>query len=128
MSKLNYSKELQEKIVEAYTMEHKTLREIQNMFHISFDKAKELLTLNNVILPEQKLSKTISKEIEQQIINLYTNELIGCVKISKLVRVSHRKVEKVIHAAGIMNDVGKNRKYKCNSNYFEKIDTEHKAY
>ena len=128
MAKLNYSKELQNKVVELYTKEHKTLKEIKSIAHLSFEKVKELLILNGVVLPKRNTSKTITEDLKNQIIDLYTNQLIGCVKISKLIGVSEAKVENIIHDAGIMNAVGKSKKYKCNSDYFENIDTEHKAY
>lgn len=67
--------------------------------------------------------------IKNKIIDLYINKRLSGDKISQAINVSRYLVYKVIKEAGIArNNSEKSKKYFCNSNYFNKIDDEHKAY
>lgn len=127
MAKINYSLELQKELVRLYKDENKTLKEISKIHHISPTKIKELLIQNGITTLSVKPVK-FTDDQKEKIIDLYENQLIGCDKIAKILKISTRKINQFLHEIGKINDVGKTHKYKCNSNYFELIDSEQKAY
>lgn len=64
------------------------------------------------------------------ILDLYINKEYSILKISKLFELDRGKIEKVLSKYNIKirhNDFYA-RQYTCNSKYFDKIDSEHKAY
>jgi len=65
---------------------------------------------------------------EQEIIDMYQNGL-SLQKIEQQTSIKIEKIRKIIHQIGIMRSNKENsRKYHINHDYFETIDTEHKAY
>lgn len=68
-------------------------------------------------------------DLEQQIIDLY-NSGIGADTIGKQLNINRNKVYTVLKKFNIprRNNKTKGRRYTHNHNYFETIDTEHKAY
>ena len=71
----------------------------------------------------------LTKEQENSIIELY-NEGRGVPYIVKQCGFSHKVVDRILKENGIVkrDDKHKGRRYSYNENFFEKIDTEEKAY
>jgi hypothetical protein len=70
----------------------------------------------------------VTEEQLEIIKNLYLNEKFSAKNIGKQFNFGENTVLKILKKLGITRAQGTNRKYTCNSNFFEKIDTEEKAY
>lgn len=69
-----------------------------------------------------------SKEDEEKIIHLYTEENLSTVKIGKLYKVSYRTIARLLERNRINRTGVGRRKYSLDETYFENIDTPNKAY
>ena len=69
-----------------------------------------------------------SKEQEEQIIDMYTNQGISTVKIGKEFNCGNKVIAKVLERYEIPRTCVGSRKYFLNEHYFDKIDTPNKAY
>ena len=71
-----------------------------------------------------------SKEQEEEMVNLYLNEKLSLQKIADKFGVSRHTIKRVIqeHNGKIRTTKETSRKYTNDDNFFEKIDTEEKAY
>lgn len=68
-----------------------------------------------------------SEEQKDLVLTLYQD--IGfSVDVGKLFGVGHKVITKILEERGVVRTASKNRQYKINENYFDKIDTPNKAY
>lgn len=102
-------------------------RKIAKALNISKDKVTYTL-LHNGYYNHMKFE--INEDINDQIVELYTNELMSIDNISKFIKISRNNVAYVLCVNNISFGKGiKNRsKYKLNEKFFDNIDTEYKAY
>lgn len=71
---------------------------------------------------------TFSKEDEEKIIHLYTEDNLSTVKIGQLYKMSYRTIARLLERNGIDRTGVGRRKYNLDETYFENIDTPNKAY
>lgn len=64
---------------------------------------------------------------DEQIISLY-REGLGIYKISKIVKIPHTQIYKILQKNHVILRGKGGKKYFCNETFFEKIDSEEKAY
>lgn len=68
-----------------------------------------------------------SEEQKDLVVKLY-QEIGSSVDVGKLFDVGHKVITKILEEKEIARTALKNRQYKINENYFDKIDTPNKAY
>lgn len=69
------------------------------------------------------------ESFERKVIYLYKNTNQGCIKISKYLNVSYVSIMNILHRNNVeIREPNQYRTYTLDENYFEIIDTEHKAY
>lgn len=119
--KLQISKELMESITDFYN-KNKNLSKTSKHFKIDVKPLRALLKNNNVKIRDVK---KITSEIENKIVELYKNGL-NIRKIKCVIECGRPAIKKILKKFDL-KERG-NRIYEFNENFFEKIDSEEKAY
>lgn len=77
------------------------------------------------------MSKIKTKQQVKEIIGLYNSQQYNCVEIGKMYNMTNSGVLKLVKKHGHYNPIPQSklqRKYNLDDNYFNCVDTEHKAY
>ena len=107
-----------------------TIKDISIKLNINNHIISKILKENNIKINQYNKEIDIDKNIQKEIIEMYSKQNISGIQISKKVNLSIYTIYKILknNNIHIRNDKEKNLIYKVNENYFEKIDSEHKAY
>lgn len=72
--------------------------------------------------------RKFSDEDIEKIVNMYVNQKLAITKIAHIFKAGDRTIANLLHSYGVVRAVGKNYLYECDDSFFDKIDTEEKAY
>lgn len=105
------------------------LIDIQKKMHFTRYKIKKIskeLKKIGIIIRRKESYSTKKYVLKDEIINLYKEKNMSVINISKKLNISTSHIYNILKCNNIK--VKKTKKYSFNENYFEKIDTEEKAY
>ncbi len=120
-------------ILEDYKTGNYSCSQLKKKYNIPSDRISKFLKSNNL---EVKASNTGSKRLteneKQEIVKLYLTGNYNCEKLAKIYKVLRHSINSILKRRGVVIEKDRsklNAKYKIlNENFFEKIDTEEKAY
>lgn len=105
-----------------------TIKDVSKKFDINQSTLSKFLKDNNIDIVHFDCIN-VSEDIQNEIVNKYKNHISG-INIAKQYDINSNTVYKILknHNVQIRNDREKSLLYELDENYFEKIDSEHKAY
>lgn len=123
-----YSKEIELNCCKLYN-EGISTKECSEMLKISQSQINRYLKRNNVKIRDRSECQGISKEKEILILQDYLNKF-KAISICKKYNICHPTLMRIIKSKGFKAKKGTevNKKYSCNEDYFENIDSLDKAY
>lgn len=125
MSKINFTKEQEEYICKSY-LEGKTITDLQKELKYCHQTIKKVLDKNNIKIFQGLRKRIFSLEEQNLIITMALNHE-SCINIARTLNVDISLIKRFLQEKNIKIDYRKKNK-ELKENYFEKIDSEEKAY
>lgn len=122
---MKYSNEIKEKIKNLYSQNKNTV-EISNELGISQTGVERFLKKSSLYV--KKINSKISLKQIENIIDLFVNKKMNAVEISKIYFCSDSLIRKLLQKNNINTGLEGRYNKASNLDYFERIDTEQKAY
>ena len=102
-----------------------SLNSLSKQFNKSSETIKKILKENNIEITQPWIIR--SESIKEKIRNLYIKEMLGPKKIGNILNLGEKAIRIFLESEGIYEH-HRNKKYRCNSSFFSKIDSEVSAY
>ena len=123
-------KEIVSEIINLYTIERVSQTEISKRLNIDVRRIKKTLQENNIELINQRKGKTfVAREIQDEVVNVYKSG-VSRTEISIETGLDMRTINRILdnNNVYIRTQGEMAKKYEVDYTFFEKIDTEAKAY
>lgn len=126
MKNFKLTEKEQKELCEKYIKDNIGTTRLAEIYNITSVSVRNYLKKNNIEIKKYSLTKKQNTEV----INLYFNNNLDILTISKLYNVSPHTIWKTIIRSGnkIKDSSHSRRKFNINENYFNKIDSNNKAY
>jgi transposase-like protein len=116
-------------IIKFYTEDGLSISYIsKNIYHCRYEYIKEILCKNNIKIRNRKSGRVLSPKEEQQVIDLYLNNQLSQKEIADKFNCCIKTIRNTLIRNNIEIKIQPRKNKNINENYFEKIDTEQKAY
>lgn len=116
-------------IIKLYTEDGLSINYIsKNIYHCRNEYIKNLLVENNIEIRKRKSGRVLNLKEEQQVIDLYLNYKLSQKEIANKFNCCAETIHKILKGNNIKIRVQPRKNKNVNEHYFEKINTEQKAY
>lgn len=100
----------------------------KNIYHCRCEYIRNILIENNIKIRGKSCGRILNSKQEQQIIDLYLNDKLSQKEIANKFNCCSETIHKILIRNNIETKIQPRKNKHTNENYFEKIDTEQKAY
>lgn len=113
---------MEQEIIKLYK-KYNSVRKVSLELNLGRGSITQILTENNIFdcikLPDEMIGKSIC--------DMYVNQRVSIEKMAKIFKMSQTKISAILKYYGVKEN-NKLKSIKFDEDYFENIDTEHKAY